>query len=118
MKLLLDHHLSPLIAGHLQVAGHDATVAHESGWSRLPDADLLEAAVNERRSVVTADVKDFVPLARTWAEQQREHWGIVLMGDASIARRAGGVGRAVRALTALLDAHPADDAFRNRVHWL
>lgn len=118
MRVLLDHHLSPLIAEHLHAAGHDATVAHQRGWSRLPDADLLEAAVGERRAVVTADVKDFVPLARGWAEQQRDHWGIVLMGDALIARRAGGVGRAVRALATLLDAHAADDAFRNRVHWL
>jgi Domain of unknown function (DUF5615) len=118
VRLLLDHHLSPIVAVELRRIGHDAVVTHERGWSRLRDHDLLEAVAGERRALVTADLKDFVPLARSWAESQREHWGLLLVSRAAARARSDGIGRPVELLCDVLDRHPAEDAFRNRVHWL
>lgn len=118
MRLVLDHHLSPVIVDQLLRLGCDVVTVHDRGWSRLRDHDLLAAAADERRAVVTADVKDFVPLARVWAESQREHWGLLLVSDPVRSARLDGVGRLVAALTGILETRPSEGAFRNRVHWL
>lgn len=117
MKLLLDHHISPLVAIHLREVGHDVVSAAEQNWQRAPDEDLVVLASGDRRTVVTANVRHFAPIARDMAERGEDHWGIVI-ASSSFPLRMTGLGQAVRILAALLDAHQADDAFRNRVHWL
>ena len=117
MRFLLDHHISPVVAVHLRDAGHDVVSAAERNWQRAPDEDLVVLATGDRRAVVTANVRHFAPIARDMAERGEDHWGIVL-ASSSFPLRTKGLGQAVRILAWLLDAHPADDAFRNRVHWL
>lgn len=117
MRLLLDHHISPLVAVRLRDAAHDVVSAVDRNWQRAADEDLVVLATDDRRAVVTANVRHFAPIARDMAERGEDHGGIVL-ASSSFPLRTTGLGQAVRALTALLDAHPANDAFRNRVHWL
>lgn len=118
MKLVLDHHLSPVVADRLRERSHDVVAAADRGWERAADEDLLLLASGERRGVVTANVRHFVPIVRAWLERGEDHWGVLLVAAVSFPLRTSGSGQAVDRVARLLERHPAEDAFHNRVHWL
>lgn len=64
MRLLLDVHLSDEKVGDpLRTKGHDVLAAeNDDGLRRLDDEPLLEWALPQRRVVVTANVRDFLPI--------------------------------------------------------
>jgi hypothetical protein len=108
LRLLLDEHYSPKVARALRERCHDVAAASERDDLRgASDEELLSVAASERRALVTADVRSFIPLAL-----KVDFSGIVF------ARRRATVGRLVYALESLLDSRPAEHALRNRVHWL
>lgn len=55
MKFLIDQNRSPRLAGLLREAGHDAVHTLELGLERAEDDELLGAAADEERVVVTGD---------------------------------------------------------------
>lgn len=118
MRLALDHHYSPRIAGSLRERGRDVVAAFEQDWHTLDDEALLEACAAERRTLVTNNVADFAVLAREWAAEGRTHHGLVLTSDASLPRTTRTIGRYVAALDGLMADHPGDDDLLDRVHWL
>jgi hypothetical protein len=81
VRLLLDHHLSGhRIGGPLRTAGHDVRALQEDPeLEGIADRDVLALAATEGRIVVTRNSRDFVPLAREWAELGRGHAGIILV---------------------------------------
>jgi hypothetical protein len=118
VRLALDHHYSTQIAIRLRDRGHDVVAAVEKGWEAEEDEALLVLCENEGRALLTNNVADFVVIARRWAIQGRRHAGVVLTDDSSMPRGRDTIGRYVDALSNLLRAHPADDAFVDEVHWL
>jgi predicted nuclease of predicted toxin-antitoxin system len=119
VKLLLDEHFSPEIASQLVVRyGHDVrAVAADDAMRRLSDAELLESAEQQMRALVTEDVADFLRLHMERIRTHRPHFGLVLTTNRAFPRGPD-IGRVVRALDALLRAHPADDALLGMIHWL
>lgn len=79
MKVYLDEDLSPSIAELLRHRGLDATSAQEVGNTQLDDRSQLEYATREGRAIVTANVVDFIQLAREAVATNTEHGGIVLV---------------------------------------
>jgi hypothetical protein len=79
---------------------------------------LWAAARTERRVMVTQDVGDFVRLASQDVAIGRAHPGLVLIHHWWFARNAGGVGRLVTSLRALMAADAADDPLAGRIIWL
>lgn len=79
MKVYLDENLSPEIAKILRDAHVDAVSAHEVGNVQLDDRAQLSYATRESRAVVTANVVDFLALAREAIEKNTEHAGILLV---------------------------------------
>lgn len=55
MKLLLDANLSPDVGRRLKEAGHDAIHVRDIGLLSAPDPEILQAAANEERVLLTAD---------------------------------------------------------------
>ena len=55
MRFLLDENQSPRLAGLLVDAGHDAVHVRDLNLLRSPDGDVLEAARQARRVIVSAD---------------------------------------------------------------
>ncbi|HYM44933.1 MAG TPA: DUF5615 family PIN-like protein [Solirubrobacteraceae bacterium] len=81
MRLLLDAHVSGPRVGHrLQEDGHDVrALDQEPALEGLDDDDVLALASEDRRILVTHNVRDFPSILREWAEAQRSHAGVILV---------------------------------------
>jgi hypothetical protein len=118
VKLLLDEHYSPAIARQLRTRGHDVVaVAERADLVSLSDDDLRRMA-QERRAIMTNNVKDFMPLANRAAQGDDDHYGLLFTSDKSMPRRSDAIGRVVDALDAFLQRHQSEDSYRNQVQWL
>ncbi len=79
MKVYLDEDLAPAVAQFLRRRGIDATSAQEAGNAQLDDRAQLAYATREGRAIVTANVVDFIELARDAVAANTEHAGIILV---------------------------------------
>ncbi len=114
MKLLLDEHYGGLIAERLRGAGHDVLTVADLGLRGLADEPLLERARQDRRALLTNNVRHFAPLAVRWAAEGRSHSGLLFTDDHNLPRSAQTIGTYLRLLDALLAQYPAADALRAR----
>jgi predicted nuclease of predicted toxin-antitoxin system len=122
MRLLLDELCPPGIAEALRGRGHDVVSLHDPSHRHLrgrPDREVLVAAANERRAVVTDDARHFLPIHRDLLAVGRTQHGLVCCSNRSFPRhRADVFVRAmVRALDELLTAS-GDEPPAGHVVWL
>ena len=69
-----------MIAGKLRQRGHDVLALDERrDLEGIEDPEVLALAARERRILVTFNVRDFAPILRQWAEEQRPHAGCILI---------------------------------------
>lgn len=61
MRLLFDANLSPEVVRRLNASGHDAIHVGELGLLTAPDPEIMEAAAETDRVLVTAD-SDFAAM--------------------------------------------------------
>lgn len=119
MRLLLDEHFSPRIAVQLRERGWDVVAARDLAFGRgLPDVELFEQAVRERRAVVTENVADFVALHRSMVVTGSHHFGLIFTSPRGFSRSSRAIGRLVATLDALLSDRRADDALADQTWWL
>ena len=113
---MLDAHLSGRAVGKALVeSGHDVrALDSESVLEGMEDPAVLELAFAERRVLVTANVSDFEPLLRKWAEEGRSHAGVVLV-PSSVPNEAFGV--LIRGIRKTL-VNLSQEDWANRVEWL
>ena len=82
-SLLLDENLSAAVAVTLRTEdGIDAVHVRDRDMLGADDARILERAFAEDRIVVTANVEDFVSLAR----RRELHAGMILIEDGALHR--------------------------------
>jgi len=109
--LLLDEMLSPKIADELRRRGHDVVaVAADPMLRSKTDAELFEWARENRRRIVTENVRDFRPLLRDDSSGP----GVIFLSSRTFPRSRKTVGVLIRALDAWLvsasrSAHPPED---------
>jgi predicted nuclease of predicted toxin-antitoxin system len=82
VKFLLDENLSARLTLELQTEGVDAVHVRERGLLGATDPQVLERAYEEDRVLVTANVDDFVRLARSVPL----HPGLVLIEEGGLTR--------------------------------
>jgi len=119
MKLLLDEMLTPAIARELRARGHDAeAVAGNPGREALPDPEILALARTEHRALVTNNLRDFRPLhAEAITPGGLGHFGMFSV-PGSYRRTKADTGTIVKALEAVLVAHPGESDLANGEAWL
>jgi hypothetical protein len=81
------------------------------GWD---DPDLLLLAAQERRVLVTSNVKDFWPLAREWAAEGRPHAGLIFLSSTLRYEHFGAI---IRGVDELLEETKQDD-WTNRTRFV
>ena len=119
MKVCLDEHYSPRIAEELRHRGYDVDAVKERPDLReLGDPELWARMTQERRTLLTENVADFMPLVKQAALIGEVHSGVIFSSPRSMPRSAASIGMFVEALTELLRDNPHDGAFDDRVEWL
>lgn len=109
MRVLLDEQLSPRRVGEvLSEHGHHVRcVAAEPALAGLTDDEVLAAAAADSRVLVTRNARDFVPIARDWADTGRPHAGLLVIWS----RGTDEFGSLVEEIAAALDAVGDQDAW-------
>jgi predicted nuclease of predicted toxin-antitoxin system len=78
IRLFLDEDVWPGLAVALREYGFDAVHAYEMERGGIPDADQLAYAAQERRAILTHNVRDFVSLAVDCFFKEHFHAGVIL----------------------------------------
>jgi hypothetical protein len=88
--LLLDEMFSDDIAQQLRAQGHDViSIVADPALIGLPDDQVLAYATREGRALVTANIKDFVPLDGRYRAASQSHSGLILVSTKTFPQNRG-----------------------------
>lgn len=103
IPLLLDEMFSDAIAQQLRAKGHDViSVVAQSALVGLPDDQILAYAATEGRALVTANIKDFMPLDGRYRAAGQAHPGLILVSTKTFPQSRGYTAAIQAALETLL----------------
>ena len=101
--LLLDEMFTDDIAQQLRSQGYDViSVVADPALIGLPDDQILAHATIEGRALVTANIKDFIPLDTRYRAADQSHAGLVLVSTKTFPQSRGFPSAVTTALAALL----------------
>jgi hypothetical protein len=102
-RLLLDEMFPRAMADQLNAKGHDVrAVVVGPEFTGLPDEDVLIGATEAGRALVTANIKDFMPIDARYRAASRSHAGLVMVSSKTFPPSRGHVVAVPSALDALL----------------
>ena len=102
--LLLDEMFSGAIAEQLPAKGHDVlAVVADPALIALPDEQIFVHAARTGRALVTANIKDFVPLDARYRAASQAHAGLILVSAKTFPQDRSYTAAVTSALSALLD---------------
>lgn len=104
-RLLLDEMSPNAMAEQLNAKGHDvrAVVASPEFVGR-PDEEILIGAVEAGRALVTANIKDFMPIDARYRAASRVHVGLIMVSTKAFPQNRTYITAVTSALDALLNA--------------
>lgn len=98
-RLLLDEMFQPRVATELNARGHDClAVASDSALRGTADADLVQRAVDDDRTLVTNNVVDFERLRRQRSAAGEAVPQLIYTSDIAFPRNRRFIGRLIAAL--------------------
>ena len=101
--LLLDEMFTDDIAQQLRTKGYDViSVVADPALVGLPDDQILAYATAEGRALVTANIKDFIPLDTRYRAADQSHAGLILVSTKSFPQNRGFPSAIATALAMLL----------------
>jgi hypothetical protein len=121
VKLLVDEMYPPIVAQRLrdEHAADAVSVLERPDLRGRPDSEIFDAAQREQRVIVTENVRDYVPFARSHQAAGGVHYGLALTTNRRFPRaQPDTVSRIVDRLVSLLAKETADPVASNREIWL
>jgi hypothetical protein len=120
-RLLLDEMFPRAMADQLNAKGHDVrAVVTDQEFVGLPDEEILIGATEAGRTLVTANIKDFMPLDARYRAMNRSHAGLIMVSTKTFPQNRAYVTAITSALDALLAAdggtQPGGVVFLARLH--
>jgi len=106
IRLYLDADVDVRLAANLRRAGYDCVSAREAGNAALDDETQMVFAANEGRTLLTHNIRHFVPIFERWWHAGLSHPGVVVSQQVPL-------GELQRRVLRLLDATPPDDMENN-----
>lgn len=101
--LLLDEMFTDDIAQQLRAKGYDViSVVADPALVGLPDDQILAYATAEGRALVTANIKDFIPLDTRYRAADQSHAGLILVSTKTFPHNRGFPSAVATALAVLL----------------
>ncbi len=105
--LLLDEMFSDSIARQLRGKGQDVTsVVADTTLLALPDDQILARATDAGRALVTAKIKDFIPIDGRYRAVGQPHAGLILVSTKTFPQNRTFTAAIASALAAPLDRTP------------
>jgi hypothetical protein len=102
-RLLLDEMFPKAMADQLNAKGHDVrAVVADVNFFGLPDEEILIGATEAGRALVTANIKDFMPIDARYRATSRAHAGLIMVSTKTFPQSRGYVTAVASALDALL----------------
>jgi Domain of unknown function (DUF5615) len=99
------------MADQLNAKGHDVrAVVADPEFVGLPDEDILIGAAEAGRALVTANIKDFIPIDARYRATERPHAGLIMVSSKTFPQHRGYITAITSALDALLAADGAISA--------
>jgi basic membrane lipoprotein Med (substrate-binding protein (PBP1-ABC) superfamily) len=106
-SLLLDEMFSGAIAEQLRAKGHDViAVVADPAVVGLSDDQILAHATDTRRALVTANIKDFMPLDAQYRAAGQTHAGLIFISSKTFRQDRAYTAAITGALSALFDQDP------------
>ena len=120
LKFLLDEHISPKVAEGLRRRNRDLVVIALVEWQNgkfmgQDDANCLMAALAQELTLVTYDQRSIAPLLKRWAEEGRDHGGVIFVDHKTI--RPSGIRALIQSLVQLF-RETGNSNWENRVCYL
>jgi hypothetical protein len=101
--LLLDEMFTDDIAQQLRAKGYDViSVVADPALVGLPDDQILAYATAEGRALVTANIKDFIPVDTRYRAADQSHAGLILVSTKTFPQNRGFPCAVATALAVLL----------------
>jgi hypothetical protein len=101
--LLLDEMFTDDIAQQPRTKDYDViSVVADPALAGLPDDQILAYATTEGRALVTANIKDFIPLDTRYRAADQSHAGLILVSTKTFPQNRGFPSAVATALASLL----------------
>lgn len=90
LKLLLDEHISPVVADGLRHRIRQLVVFCMTEWEGgeflgQQDSVCLQQAAAQGLTLVSYDRRTIPPLLKTWAEEGRKHGGVIFVDEKTVS---------------------------------
>jgi predicted nuclease of predicted toxin-antitoxin system len=110
ITLYLDEDIRVLLADILRQRGYDAIHVLEAKRDGLTDPEQLSYAVNQKRAILTHNIRDFLLLDQRYQAEEKAHYGIIVSDQIPL-------GELLRRTLKCLNQYTAEEAY-NHVIWL
>lgn len=112
VRLYLDRHIMTRLAVDLHGRGYDVLTTEQADKDTASDEEQLAYATNEKRAILTFNIRDFVPLHEAWQAAGRSHAGIIVSQQLGSRQYVVLLQRMLR----LLNHFTAEEMLANLVH--
>lgn len=102
LSFLIDEDITHELASALRRLGYDAISVYDISRTGLSDEEQFEFAQEEKRTLVTRNIRDFAAIAEDWLKNDKHFCGMVLF---TFLVRLDALGLAIRKLSRISDKY-------------